>query len=172
MVGAGLHPRSGVSPFGTPPRVNEEEESPGSESDASPEAQAVSGSGAATGGGRSVGFSSVSVSSDFDPLRDEVSGAQVKRMRFQLRTVHGSLKGKIQEENRIRQEQIPKLTEVVGNRTHKLDVRLRPMAECMETFKVTRDQLHALNVHNVEPLDKVRELRETCPCSRRCQCRC
>ena len=97
MAGAGMHPGNGVSPFGTPPRVNEEEESPGSESDTLPETRAGSGYGPATGDERSVGFSSVSVSSDVDPTRDEVSGVQVKRLRLQLRAVHGSLKEKIQE---------------------------------------------------------------------------
>ena len=78
MVGAGMHPSGGVSPFGTPPRTNEEEEAQGNESDVSSETRAVSGYGAVTGGGASVEFSSVSTSSDFDPTRDEVSGVQVK----------------------------------------------------------------------------------------------
>ena len=97
MAGAGLHPGGGVSPFGTPPRTNEEEEAPGNESDVSSETRAASGYGAVTGDGRSVEFSSVSTTSDFDPTRDEVSGVQVKRLRLQLRAVHGSLKHKIQE---------------------------------------------------------------------------
>ena len=34
------------------------------------------------------------------------------------------------------------------------------MEECMETFRVTHDQLHALNTHNTELQDKVKELEE------------
>ena len=109
-----MHQGTGVSPFGTPPRVNEEEESPGSESDASPEAHAGAGVGPALGDGRSAGSSSVSVSSDFDPIREEVSRVQVKRLRLQLWAVHGSLKEHIQEEAKTRQEHIPKLTEIMG----------------------------------------------------------
>ena len=97
MAGAGLHPGGGVSPFATPPRTNEEEEAPGNESDASSETRAASGYGAVAGDGRSVEFSSVSTTSDFDPTRDEVSAVQVKRLRLQSRAVHGSLKEKIQE---------------------------------------------------------------------------
>ena len=65
------------------------------------------------GDGRSVGFSSVSVSSVFETRHDDVFGVQVHRIRRQLRAVHGSLKERILEEARTRQEQIPKLTEII-----------------------------------------------------------
>ena len=37
------------------------------------------------------------------------------------------------------------------------------MEDCMETFKVTRDHLHALNAHHMETQDKVKDLEEMLP---------
>ena len=102
MAGAWPEGR-GVSRFGALPRTAEDEETPGSESDASNGAPASTGDGLAGGDGQSIGFSSVSVEGEFDPTVDMVSEAQTRRIRLQLRAVHASLKEKIKDEAAMRQ---------------------------------------------------------------------
>ena len=92
---AGVGPMSGVSPFGTPPRVGQEEET--TPSDAQSEGAVGAGFGPAASVGGSDEFSSVSSSDGGGSSPDADSAAHIRKFRLQLRAVHSSLKQKIKE---------------------------------------------------------------------------
>ena len=102
----------------------------------------------------------MSAESLFSPIEDSVSGLQVRRIRLQLRAVHTTFKGRIEEDVSARRAQIPPLAQELGDRVGKLDKRLLVVEECLETFKVTHDQLHAPSPHKMECQDKIIDLEE------------
>ena len=129
---AGVGEIGGVSPFGSPPRTQEEEQA-GTESDAQSDSAVGSGLGPTAPIGGSVGFSSVSSSDGGGSGTEAGNAANHRKIRLQLRAAHTSLKENIQEESTV-------VTEIIRDRTSRLSARLPAVDEWTENLKVSHDE--------------------------------
>ena len=134
-AGAGVGPMSGVSPFGTPPRLGQEEET--ATSDTQSEGAVGAGFGPAAPEGMSVEFRRVS-SGDGGGSSPEPDVAANRKFRLQLRAVHANLKENIKDESTI-------VTEIVRDRANRLSKRLDTIEEALENLKASHDQVQAVS---------------------------